>query len=147
MKLKIWMSKIQESLKRAAAFIVAVRFQFIKYAIAGSATFVIDYGIFFILHTLNDIFYLYASALSQISALLFNFTVQKKWTFASSGNTSKQLLRYTFLQVWNYGFSLLALFILVDIIEIQTLIAKLLTVGIIVSWNFLAYKFLVYHTN
>lgn len=144
MKLKIWTSRIQESLKRTAAFIVAVRFQFLKYAITGSATFVIDYGIFFILHSLNDIFYLYASAISQISALLFNFTVQKKWTFASQGNTHQQLYRYTILQVWNYGFSLLALFILVDIAEIHTLIAKLLTVSIIVSWNFLAYKFIVY---
>ena len=141
------MSKIQDSLKRAAASIVAVRFQFIKYAITGSITFVIDYGIFTILYSIFNTYYLFATAISQAAALLFNFTFQKKWTFAAIGNTKQQLFRYVGLQVWNYTFSILSLFILVDVWHISALIAKIITVFVIVSWNFLAYKFFVYRLN
>lgn len=144
MKLRISTSSIHESLKRAAAFIVAVRFQFLKYAITGSLTFVIDYGIFIILNSVFGIFYIGASAISQACAVIFNFITQKNWTFASTGNTKQQLVRYILLLIWNYCFSLLALFILVDIFEIHVFLGKIIAVGIIVSWNFLAYKFIVY---
>lgn len=119
--------------------------QFLKYVAVGVGSFVIDYGGFAILHIFFGIWYIAAAALSQLCALVFNFTLNRQWTFdAHADETSGQLKRYIILQILNYTFSLTLLYFLVHKANLQPLIAKFATLGCIVLWNFLAYKHFVY---
>ncbi len=122
------------------------RQQFVRYAIVGCSSFIIDYGLFYILYTFFGWWYLAATALSQIIAISYNFTLNKQWSFSAQGNTHKQIARYMILQTWNYLISIGVLFLLVHYVSLDPRIAKIVVVGIVVTWNFLAYKFFVYRS-
>ena len=125
----------------------SIRREAVKYIIVGFSSLFIDYGLFLILHSAFAVHYLIATAISQIAALYFNFTANKHWSFRSNGNTRTELIRYSVLQTWNYIFQIVTLYALVTYTPLRAEIAKIIIIPIIVSWNFLAYKFFVYRID
>lgn len=130
--------------KKCVQFCWSVRRELVRYVMVGIGSFVIDYGLFFVLHSLMNVWYLGATAISQTIALLFNFFSNRHWSFKKTGATHKQLFRYCLLQAWNYAFAIIALYALVTFGDVSPLISKLIIIPIISSWNFLLYKYFVY---
>ncbi len=130
--------------KKIITFCWSIRKQIAKYIIVGVSSFAIDYGIFFLLFKKAGWWYLGATLVSQAIAIAYNFTLNRNWSFQSNGAKKKQFAKYMALQAWNYIFMAVAIFVFVQYFFIDPLIAKVLAIAIVVSWNFIVYKFIVY---
>jgi putative flippase GtrA len=94
---------------------------------------------------------------------VYNYTLQRKWAFKSTANLKKQMILYTLLFVFNLFVSnyIVVLFIklLTNYIFVSTnyiineslsvndltpLIAKVLSIAVVVSWNFIIYKKVIF---
>ena len=64
--------------------------------------------------------------------------------FGSKGKIYVQAQKYILLIIFNFLFVIIAMYALVDEAGIHYLVSKLAIIGIVVAWNFIAYKFFVY---
>jgi putative flippase GtrA len=118
--------------------------QFIKYTFVGSSGVVFDIGLLALATSVLGIIPWIAVALTQIIVLTYNFTLNKLWSFRSTSMPHAQILRYAILASWNYVFSVLAMYIFNGKFEFPYLIVRILTIMVMVLWNFLLYKHWVY---
>lgn len=86
-----------------------------------------------------------AVVLNQPIVLVYNFTLNKLWSFRNRSLPHWQLARYLLLAGTNYLLSVGAMHLLHDQFGIDYRLARVLTVSVMVPVNFLLYKHWVYH--
>lgn len=81
-----------------------------------------------------------ATTLSYWTAITYNFTLNRQWTFsaADKANLSKHIMLYLLLLGFNYLFTLV--FVSIGSYYINFALAKVLAVGIQISWTYYIYK-------
>ncbi|MCA9390576.1 GtrA family protein [candidate division WWE3 bacterium] len=121
--------------------------QFVRYLVIGLGTLFIEVGLYWVLVNIFDIVYIWASILEFPILFTFNFFGHKFFTFNNKHEPTSQLVRYILLVIVNGIASNALLYLFVDILNINYLIAKFLTIGCIISWNFLALGKFVYREN
>lgn len=130
---------------RDAARVYKVLFgNFFRFMGSSIASFLIDQGLFNLLHwLLPKLFSLFGNGLIAASTVIsrvisagFNFTVNKKYVFSKSGETSKTLIRYVILALGIMGVSALGVMLL-NTIKIQLWLAKAL---VDVALYFVSYR-------
>ena len=118
--------------------------QFIRYLLVGGFSFLLEYSLFFILLKVFAIHYLIANSIVYSSASLINFLLNRAWTFKSNGKINHQLFLYFSLVGFNFFASNGLLYILTGLLLIHPLISKIVAMCMIVSWNFILYKKVIY---
>lgn len=120
--------------------------KFIKYAIAGSATFIFEYSSFIILYSIGFKENI-SHSLSFVLAIMINFYLLKFFVFQDS---KKEVL----LQISGYLILILINFILSNIIisllsnyNINAYLSKILTMIIIIIWNFTIMNRLIFKSS
>lgn len=115
--------------------------QFIRYLFIGGSTFVIDLGLLVILHDVLHINVLISASLSYWSSILFNFTMNRLWTFNKKGKDGieEHILLYALLLGFNYLFTIGFIWVATHAGMHYTL-AKVLAVGIQIAWTYIVYK-------
>lgn len=117
---------------------------FIRYFIVGVSAVLLDTGSLFLLKEFAHFTPVQAVASNQPLVLLFVFTVNKQWSFSSTGNTGKQMIKFFTLAGANYLFSLGWIWLMAHELGLNYLIARLANIILAVGWNFLLYKHWVY---
>jgi len=75
------------------------------------------------------------------------FLVNKFWSFQSKSNTGTQLFYYMLLFIFNLTVGNIGIwYVLTRMIRIPPPIAKPMLQGVLTSWNFIAYKKVIYRT-
>lgn len=124
--------------------------KFIRYLAVGFTTVGLDYLLFTILFSLAGLPYLRAQLIDGAFIFIFNFTSHRRVTFQKRGGTRAEkrgeLFRYTLLTAWNYFASAGLLYFWVEFLGLHPLLAKVFTIGTIISWNFPILKYFVYRT-
>ncbi|NLW27622.1 MAG: GtrA family protein [Hungateiclostridium saccincola] len=142
-----------------------------RYVITGFSGFAIEYFLFNIFNELifvkfppggytpaktiaekfiNDSFerttyrYLLANAIAYVVAFWYNFLLNRFWSFKSKVNIFKQLKQYSALFIFNLIIASVLLYLLSDKIGIMPKISKILVMGMLVCWNFVLYKKVIY---
>lgn len=131
-------------IKRIKNLLWPHRRQFVKYFIVGISGFIIDLGLLILVKeafTLNPTL---AVVLTQIVVLVYNFILNKLWTFRNKDIPHKQLIRYAILASFNYLLGVLVMYIFNEILDFDYRLVRLGTVTAMVFWNFLLYKYWVY---
>lgn len=122
--------------------------QFIKFCFVGTISTLIDVGTYTLLTRALPFFreyYLIANVISFIVALINSYTLNRKFTFRNKHKkVGVQFTKYITVYTIGLGLSTLILYIFVDIIGLYDLLAKVLTVGIVLFWNFVGSKFLIF---
>ncbi len=120
-----------KDIKKAMLFILA--------GCVGAATNFILYIFFF---KVLGIWYIYASITSYILAAFVGFSMQKYLTFKNTSTTNihKQVIRYFFFSSLNLVINILLLSFFVEILSIDKVLAKMLTLGTIAIWSYFVYK-------
>lgn len=118
--------------------------QFIRYLITGVSSFVIEYFLFFLLFKVLSIYELVANTVVITIVFWFNFLMNRHWSFQSKEKLGRQLLMYLALFMFNAVISNLFIYTGVTILEISPLISKVLIMCLIVTWNFVIYKKVIY---
>lgn len=120
----------------------------IDYIFFGGLTTLVNIVVFFIFDSVFDWSYLIANAIAIILSILFAYVTNKLYVFESSANSFRENI-YEFFKF--IGFRLLSglidmfsMWFLVDLIVIDTNIAKILTQFIVVVLNYIFSKFFIF---
>lgn len=124
---------------------IALRLSIVRYLIVGFTTFFIDFGI----HTLLKFQYGFdeniATRWSTLLSMIFNFTASNTWSFkGTSSSNPKKLLKYAGLAIVNFIFYNLMFELLHTRNGLNDIVAKVIITAMIVSWNYLIYRFWVF---
>jgi putative flippase GtrA len=117
--------------------------QFAVYICCGLTAAAVDYGSFYLLFTAG-IWYVGASITGSVLGFCTAFLCHKYIVFKKKKSFMKHLSKYFIVDVVS---TTIATFILYAIVEYGGLpeeFAKVISMGTVICWNFLLYKFFVY---
>lgn len=120
--------------------------QFIRYIFVGGTAFIADAGTLFILHNIG-MHYLIATAFAFISGLTVNYYLSKKIVFVSTTKHVGKVVEYVIYGVIGLvGLALteIIMFLITDIFGIYFMLSKIITAAIVLIWNFIARKMILY---
>lgn len=89
--------------------------------------------------------YLINIVLSWLTSLVFAFFMNRKYVFKSKNNKIKQeFLSFTISRLLTLGMEILFMYLLVDLIQVNDLIAKVIVQFLVFLANYLFSKFIVF---
>ncbi len=134
------MEKIKQLLKKYE--------EAISYLVFGGLTTVVNIVAFFLLDTVLNMQYLVANLIAIIVSILFAFFTNKRYVFKSKSETLrdwlKEFLLFVGFRAVSGIFDMLSMWILVDFLQIDTNISKILTQFIVVVLNYFFSKFFIF---
>lgn len=118
--------------------------RFMRYVLVGGTTFALDIGLFSLLHSLLGWDILLANTVSYWTAIAFNFTVNRTWTFTAKQTALRRnLYLYTGLLVCNFAFSSVFLMIVTSM-GLNPQVAKIIATCLQTLWTYIAYVKVVF---
>jgi len=113
-----------------------------KYAVVGCLGTAIDLGSLYVFVDLLNIHLLVSTALSFVLAVINNFALNKYWTFQNkSNNIRKQFIKFLLVSMIGLILTETCMAFFVYGLKIWYLAAKLITSGLVLTWNFLANRY------
>lgn len=121
-----------------------VRFEFTKYFIIGFSGVFLDLLTLILFKEVFDIWPTLAVILNQAILVVYNFSLNKYWTFKNKTLPRKQFTRYMVLFAFNYLLAVSTMYIFSDKFGFDYRLVRVITIALSVSWNFFLYKYWVY---
>lgn len=114
----------------------------LKYIVSGITASVVMLASLAFFREILNIWYLYSSSIAFVLAFITSFLLQKFWTFQNSNNTRThaQLALFLLISLANLGINGLAMFILVDKLQVWYFLAQIIVTGSIAFWSFFIYR-------
>ena len=116
--------------------------QILKFVIVGGIATIIDLSIYYIAYHFFNIPPLISNILSFSISVLYNYTASVKWVFIINRDKSRNRMFFEFMI-----FSIIGLFItevllwmFIDFININEMISKIISTGIVMIFNFITRK-------
>ena len=135
------------------------RKQFLRYLVVGFSAFALEYLSFLLFAnvvlsketTLNLFFVSFsainiAQSISMVFGTVYSYTLNRLWSFGTKGKMLPEIIRFGLLFVFNLIVTNLLLTLLVNI-GIPKEFAKLVVQGMMVCWNFVLYKTVIFKTD
>lgn len=119
----------------------------IRYIVVGGTTFLIDYIALIVLHGKLDLTIPIAASIAYWSSIIFNFTMNRWWTFSAADNKNihKHISAYSVLLLFNYFFTVISISLLSK--YISYIIVKPLIVITQTIWTYRIYKHVIFTKN
>lgn len=113
--------------------------QFLRYLFVGGVSAIVDMGVFFIAVNMLDLHYLAGQTFGFIFGLITNYIISVLWVFRHTGNLQKEFSLFAIVGIGGLLLSYVFLWIFIDIFQIHTfgnMLAKIITVFLVLFWNF-----------
>lgn len=120
------------------------RHQIAKYATVGTIAAIIDFGVLFLLTDEFGLYYLASATCSFILAAIVNFILNRNWTFQSNGQKRKQFPVFLMVATSGLLINVNIMYFSVERLGMYYLMAKVLSSGIVIMWNFFGNKFITF---
>ena len=115
---------------------------FLKYCVVGVSGTAVDVGALYIFIEYFNLPLLTATTLAFLLAVVNNFILNKIWTFENkSKNYKKLFIKFLIVSLVGLILTNASMYTLVEIAGIWYIYSKLITSGIVLTWNFLGNKF------
>lgn len=116
--------------------------QIFKFIIVGGIATIIDWAIYYVLYNFLHVKPLIANILSFSVSVIYNYTASVKWVFDVNGSKSKKKMFIEFMIFSIVGLLLteLLLWIGIDLINMNAMIAKIIATAIVMVFNFVTRK-------
>lgn len=120
-------------------------YQLLRYAMVGGIAFAVDFGLLFLLVNFLSVHYLIAAGISFISGLAVNYLLSISWVFNKDRNQlkSRNMVIFLFTGLIGLGLNELLMYIFTHHIGFVYLISKMITVPLVLLWNFFSRKYLL----
>ena len=120
-----------------------------RYGIVGGIAFVLDYGCLFVLTEYCGIHYLYSAAIAFLVGLATNYILSKIWVFKDNriGNKFIEFLLFAVIGVVGLGLNELLIYIFAHCLSFHYMVGKIVSTIVVFFWNFLARKYLLFHSK
>lgn len=118
---------------------------FVRYLFVGGSTFILDIALLLILHDKHHVSVPIATATSYIVAFIYNFTLNRWWTFSAAENNTlrKHVVPYALLFTFNLVFTTVFVSTVSKLLH-SVAAAKTIAVIIQTTWNYLIYKYVIF---
>jgi putative flippase GtrA len=140
------------------------RKKFYKYLVVGFSSVGLEMGLFVFFRDVLSLDKTVGNLIAATIIFLFNFILNRQWAFKAKSNVFVQLSYYTPLYLFNvliinglvfniltkqifYNDVLVQIPFTVKQIDIKDIFIKAVLIGLIVSWNFILYKKIIYKTK
>lgn len=135
---------MRRKVKMVTIWLWGERIRISKYLISGFSAFGIDWLVYVAATRVFGFDEFSSNIVSVLSGATFAFLANKFWSFSSRANTGRQTKRFATLFVFNYLFQQAGFYVALNYLGLHDLLAKVILVGMMVSWNFVIYKYWVY---
>lgn len=139
---------MEKSVKKAKKITLFLyKHHFVRYLIVGGTTFVIDFGLLYMLHAHFAVKIAAATSVAYWVSITYNFMLNRYWTFDIHEKESlqKNIATYFFLLIFNYFFALIFVSAFSHIMNFM--LAKALSVLLQMTWTFYLYKYFIFVDN
>ena len=110
----------------------------LAYLVVGVCTTVINYVIYALLTEGIHVHYIASNVIGWIAAVTFSYFANGKWVYRSTGRRGwKEAGEFVLSRLFSLGLETVLLFLLVDLLHMDKLIAKLAVAVIVVVVNYL----------
>jgi len=120
----------------------------VRFLFLGAGSTIVDYLIFSILLTLG-MHYLGAVAIGYTIGFVFNFIIGRSMVFKDGSKVDSfthELTIVSIITIFGLGLSLFLMYMLSEACcQLDPLFARLITIGIVFFYNYIARKIFVYH--
>lgn len=125
-----------ENIKR---FIKNDRFiEIFRFCITGGVSFVIDYGILFILTEFAGLNYLISSGISFTVSVIVNYFMCVRWVFEAKNANGKSVTIFIGSSVVGLILNQIFMWLFVEIFGAFYMVAKIITTLLVMFWNYVA---------
>lgn len=124
-----------------------IRIQLLRYLFVGGIAALIDTGVFIFFTVRFDSHYLIAQTFGFIAGITANYLLSIAWIFKQSRQILPEVGLFLITGIIGLFLSYLLLFIFIDILHItafENIAAKILTIALVLIWNFTSRKFFVF---
>lgn len=135
---------MRQKVKMVTIWLWGERIRISKYLVSGFSAFGIDWLVYVVATRAFGFDELVSNVVSVLSGATFAFLANKFWSFSNRSNTGRQTRRFVTLFVFNYLFQQVGFYVALNYLGFHDLLAKVILVGMMVSWNFVIYKYWVY---
>jgi dolichyl-phosphate beta-glucosyltransferase len=127
---------------------IKINKQFLKYCLVGISGTLIDLASLYVFVEYLNIPVIPASVLSFLLAVINNFIWNKAWTFRSkSKNYRKLFIKFLIVSTVGLLLTVSFMYLFVELLAIWYMLAKIITSGVVLSWNFLGNKLWTFKLN
>lgn len=114
--------------------------QFIKFGFVGMSNTLISFAIYYGLIYLN-VNYMVANAFGYSISSIWGYILNKKWVFNKNmEKTLPSIIKYYTIYGSSFLVNLVCMYIFVEILNISTIVAPILTMVITIPYNFILNK-------
>jgi len=121
-----------------------VTLEFLRYTFIGTSGTILDIGLLMLLKDFFGVNPTIAVVISQPIVILYNFNLNRLWTFGKNKLKGRQVFRYTSLIAWNYAIAVLFMYIFNEGLGVDHRVVRIASIMLSVLWNFILYKFWVF---
>lgn len=120
--------------------------QLFRYLFVGGFSFLVDYSLLYVLTEYYHLHYLVSATISFIAGLVTNYLLSTHWIFRHSKLDSKMMefIIFSIIGVVGLVFNNLLLYVFTDVLHLHYMISKLITAAIVMLWNFLGRKLILF---
>ncbi len=120
--------------------------QLMRYIVVGGVSFVVDWGLLFVLTEFAGLHYLISATLSFLAGLVVNYVLSTYWIFRHSKLSSKwaEFIIYSMIGVIGLGLNNLFLYLLTDKVGFHYMFSKIIVAAVVMLWNFFARKLILF---
>jgi putative flippase GtrA len=124
----------------------------LRYLLVSVIALAVDYGVLVSLTELARVHYLYSATISFALGLVTNYALSVRWVFKDRrwNNRAGEFAVFALIGVGGLGLTVALMWLLTDGLGLRYYLSKLVTVGVVVVWNFglrLAVVFTPSHTS
>jgi putative flippase GtrA len=119
----------------------------VKFIVSGGSAALVEYLSFVMLIvSVDQSFILLIQAISFVAGFVVSFTLNKLWVFSNvhSGKTYHELGKYAVLAMVNLAISGFFLWLLVETLQQNVYISKLLVMVMIAVWNYFIFQKIIF---
>lgn len=110
--------------------------EFFRFCIVGGLTFLVDYGLLFLLTDVLGIHYLWSSAWAFMVAVIVNYYLCVSFVFRQAARSPARQLVFVGSSLAGLGINQLCMWLLVDKLALHYMLAKIVATGVVMIWNY-----------
>lgn len=116
----------------------------VKYVLVGGLSALIELILFFLLFNVLHCAVFVSNISAVFCSTIFNFLMNRSFTFSSASNPVRSAVLYLLLFLFNTSMTSLCIAFMVEQLGIFSIVAKLITMGCVVVWNYFLYKKIIF---